>query len=339
MPTARQVTWAKFRVAMAVVASVAILSVLVYLLTGGTLLTAKATIYIYIPDATALTSESPVRVNGVDVGRVKSVALSESNQPNRVIRVTMQIEEDHLTDIPVDSFAQISTDNVVGDKFVDITRGRSLVTIRRDGEVTFKAQPELLKTLDLQQFEERVRTVDATLDDIEQGRSELGKFVLRDDVYNDMLRWVGDLQKALRATASPTNTVGSLIYTDQLYRQIQEPVAQLDASLARLQAGQGELGRLLRDDAQYVQLRDMVGDLRKTVASLQSNQLLQSDEQYAGWNRMLASFLQNVDEMAANPMLGTSAEYESWIGMAKQMREGLQDFRKDPKKFLRIKLF
>jgi len=324
---------------MAVLAAVSIFFVLVYLLTGGTLLTAKATVYIYIPDATALSSASPVRVNGVDVGRVQKIALSGSNEPNRVIRVTMEIEQSHLQDIPVDSFVQVSTDNVVGDKFVDITRGRSATAIQRNAEIAFKVQPELLKTLDLTQFENEVRTVEATLDDIEQGRSEFGKFVQGNDTYNDLLRWVGDLQKGLRATARTTDTVGSLIYTDRLYRQIQEPLAQLDASLARLQAGEGEFGRLLRDDAQYAQLRDTLADFRKTVASVQSDQFLQSDEQYAGWNRMLASFLQNVDEIAASPRLGTSADYENWTGMAKEMRDGLQDIRKDPQKFLRLKLF
>jgi len=339
MPTPRQVTWAKFRVAMAVLAAVAIFSVLVYLLTGGTLLTAKATVYTYIPDATALSSASPVRVNGVDVGRVKKIALSGSNEPTRIIRVTMEIEQNQLPDIPVDSFVEVSTDNVVGDKFVDITRGRSTAVIQRNAEIAFKVQPEFLKTLDLTQFENEVRTVEATLDDIEQGRSEFGKFVQGNDMYNDLLRWVGDLQKGLRATARTTDTVGSLIYTDRLYRQIQEPLAQLDASLARLQAGQGELGRLLRDDAQYAQLRDTLAGFRKTVSSVQSNQFLQSDEEYAGLNRMLASLLQNVDEIAASPLLGTSADYENWTGLAKEMRDGLQDFRKDPQKFLRIKLF
>ena len=334
MPSARQVTWAKFRVAMAVAAALAILFVLVYLLTGGTLLTAKATVYTYIPDATALTSDSPVRVNGVDVGRVRRVALSGSNEPNRVIRVTLEIEENQLPDIPVDSFVQVSTDNVVGDKFVDITRGRSATNIRPNAEILFKAQPDLLKTLDLQQFEDQVRTVDATLDDIEQGRSEFGKFVLRDSFYNDLLRYLADFRQALRATTRTTDTLGSLIYTDQLYRQIQEPMARLDASLAGLQAGQGELGRLLRDDAQYAQLRDMIASFRKTVASVQSNQLLQSDEQYTSWNRTLASFIQNVDEITAGPLLRTSADYESWTGVAKQMRDLLEDFHKNPKKFL-----
>ena len=339
MPTARQVSWAKFRVAMAVVASLAIFAVVVYLLTGGTLFTPKSTVFAYIADATALSSGSPVRVNGVDVGRVQKVALSGSNDPYRVILLAMEIDEEHLPDIPVDSYLQVSTDNVVGDKFVDITRGRSTVTIRRNGEIAFKPQPELLKALDLTQFEQQVRTVEATLDDIEQGRSEFGKFVLHDDVYNNLLRYVSDFQRDLRATVGATTPLGSLIYTDRLYRQIQEPMISLDARLASIQAGQGQLGRLLRDEAQYAELRDKIAGLRKTVASLQSNQFLQSDEQYAGWNRTLASFIRNVDDIEVNPLLGTSAEYENWTGVASQMRDLLADFRKDPRKFLRIKLY
>ena len=108
MPSPRQVTWAEFRVAMAVVAALAIVTALVYLMTGGTLFTAKSTVYTYVPDATALSSDSPVRVNGVDVGRVRKVALSGSNQPNRVIRVSMEIESEHMRDIPVDSSVHAS---------------------------------------------------------------------------------------------------------------------------------------------------------------------------------------------------------------------------------------
>jgi phospholipid/cholesterol/gamma-HCH transport system substrate-binding protein len=339
MPTARQVTWAKFRVATTALAAVAIFSVLVYLLTGGTLLKPKAIVYAYIPDATALTAASPVRVNGVAVGRVQRIALSGSNESNRVIRVALQIDEDHLTDIPVDSYLQISTDNLVGDKFVDITRGRSNLTIRPDGEIAFKTQPDILKTLDLTQFEEKLRTVETTLDDIEQGRSELGRFVLRDDVYNDLLRYMGDFQTKLRNAVAPTTTVGSLVYSDQLYRQIQQPLAQLDASLARIQSGQGDLGRLLRDDAQYAALRDQAADLRKTAASLQMNQFLQADQQYTDWNEMLASGIRNLDEISVSPLLSTSAEFENWNGLLKQLRDELADFRKDPKKYLRLKVF
>jgi len=70
MPHARGALWARFRVTVAALVAAAILSVIVYLLTGGTLLQEKTTLYLYMPDATGLGTGTPVRVNGTTVGKV-----------------------------------------------------------------------------------------------------------------------------------------------------------------------------------------------------------------------------------------------------------------------------
>ena len=96
MPSARHIRWAKFRVLTVSAAAVVILSILAYLLTGGTLLTKRAMMYLYIPDATGLGPGAPVRVDGIGVGKVRSVALSGSTEPNRVVKVTMTVERYRL---------------------------------------------------------------------------------------------------------------------------------------------------------------------------------------------------------------------------------------------------
>jgi len=175
MPKAGKVRWAEFRVAVVAVVSVAILGTLLYELYGS-MLAPKAAVYLYVPDATGLSGESPVRVDGVDVGRVSAVALSGSNQPGRVVKVTISIQRDRLATIPADSVTQISSDSLVGDKFVDVASGTSPKPIPPEGELIYKDQPELLKSLDLTQFTRELRLLDATLTDLEEGRSEFGKF-------------------------------------------------------------------------------------------------------------------------------------------------------------------
>src|ERR1039458_6891594 len=135
MPSARQVRWAKFRVLTVCVAALVILSTLAYLLTGGSLFTERATMYLYIPDATGLGPGAPVRVDGIGVGKVRSVALSGSSDPGRVVKVTIKAERDRLAQIPVDSFAQLSADTLVGDMFVDVTSGRSASHIQPNDEI------------------------------------------------------------------------------------------------------------------------------------------------------------------------------------------------------------
>ena len=338
MPSPRQIQWAKIRVGVAITAALAIISVLFYLLTGGTILTPKVTLYTYVNDATGLAADSGVQVQGVDVGAVTNVALSGSNQPNRVIRVTMTVQREHLSDIPRDSFAQLDSD-LVGNRFVQITRGKSSTEIPPNSEVPFKPPVDLLKTLDLQQFAEQLRTVDAELTDIEQGRNLVGQFVLGREVYDDLVRQFGRLEHDFQAAIAPNTDLGSIVYSDRMYQQIRQPVLQIDQALARLQSGQGQLGQMLREDSQYEQIRNQIASLRRQVTDIEKNSLLQSDEQYVAWSRGVRSMIQQVDQIAAGEMFSSTATYDNLAGFAGGMRDTIHDFRQNPQKYLRIKVF
>lgn len=339
MPHARGVPWARFRVAVALVAAAAILSVLVYLLTGGTLLQEKATLYLYLPDATGVGVDTPVRVNGTDVGKVGAADFSGSTDPNRAVRLTLRVEREHLPDIPFDSGAQIGSEGAVGDRYVDIAQGKSRRRIAPGEAIQYHAQPELLKTLDVQQFADRAKEVDSTLQDIEQGRGRVGQLVVGAETYNDLLRKLTDADRGFREAVSPNNSVGRLVTSDQDYRRMQKPLEQIDSELERIQAGQGSLGRLLREDGQYNYYRDQAAALGKSVADFRKQPFLTSDDLYAGWNKSLNSLIREVDQFNASSGFSTSLAYDNLTGAMRQMQTSVRDFRQNPKKYLRIQLF
>jgi phospholipid/cholesterol/gamma-HCH transport system substrate-binding protein len=296
-------------------------------------------VYLYIPDATGLAPDSPVRVDGIPVGKVASVDLSGSAKPERVIRVTMRVEREQLASIPTDSFAELSSEDLAGDKFVDITSGIGPQLVEPGGEVPFKSPGGFMKSLDLSQFEAQLRLVDTTLTEIEQGKSRLGKFILGDQFYQDLRKRTTEIQSAMRTIASTTSDVGQALYSDRLFKQISEPLVALDQDLASLQSGQGPVGQLLRDSGQYDQLQAGTQNLRKTISDLRAGDWLKSDQMYQDWNRGLASLIQSVEEMNANPLLTRSDTYESLNGFAKEFGSTVRDFRQNPKKYLWIKLF
>src|ERR1039457_3205763 len=116
MPSARHVKWAKFRVLAVSLAAAAVLGAMVYLLSGGSLLEQRAQIYLYIPDATGLEKGAPVRVDGIDVGKVSAVELTGSNRPDRIVRVTLAVTRQRLASFTADSVAELSADTLVGDQ-------------------------------------------------------------------------------------------------------------------------------------------------------------------------------------------------------------------------------
>jgi len=339
MPSAQRVRWAKVRVGALTIAALMILGTIAYLLTGGMVLEPKSTLYLYMPDAVGLAPDSPVRVDGIYVGKVRSVALSGMNQPDRVVRVTMAIERDRFASIPDDSTAEASADNLIGDKFVDVSSGHSSTPIKPGGEIAYKASTDITKRLDVTQFEDRLRMMDALLTEIEEGQTPLGQFVQGDQMYRSVLRRVTELQSGIRAATQTTGQIGQALYTDTMYRQVAEPIHTLDQSLAIIQSGQGPIGQLLRDDAQYVQLRDSIAGLGKVAQQFRAGPLLASDQQYKEWNRMVEQMIQMVDDFAANPMMTGTSTYENLEGMAQELQSAVKDFREHPKKYLRMKFF
>ncbi|HLI83779.1 MAG TPA: MlaD family protein [Bryobacteraceae bacterium] len=339
MPSARQISWAKIRVVFVAVAALSILSVLVFLLTGGTLFQSKTTLYLNLPDATGLSSGSAVRVNGIDVGKIQSVALSGSNQPDRVVKLTLQIETRYLPAIPAGSYAQIETETAVGDKYINIVRGTGGPPAAPYSTIPFRAQPELIQTLDLEQFNKQLRIVSALLDQIEQGKNPTGQLLLSDDLWNQARMEIGGFERDLSSLRKPGNPAGRWLYTGDDYRRIQEILQAVNQALDAIESGRVGAGKMLRTDTQYERLLRTVGNLKQSIQRVRTAPLIQSDEMYANWGRELQSLIRTVDQIEESPLLSTSQMYDNLTGLATQLQNTLRDFRENPQKYLRIKVF
>ena len=78
--------------------------------------------------------------------------------------------------------------------------------------------------------------------------------------------------------------------------------------------GKGTLGKLATDDALYANLRDASANVRDATGKLNSNQ-------------------GSIGKFFDDPAL-----YDNLTGLSGDMRLMIADFRRDPKKFLHIKL-
>ncbi|MEO8594204.1 MAG: MlaD family protein [Candidatus Solibacter sp.] len=339
MPTPQQVTWAKFRSAAVILAALLILGTIVYLLTGGTLMEAKSKVYLYLPDATGIAEGVPVRVDGIGVGKVVLVELSGSSEPERVVRIVMDVDRDRLRSITSDSTAEPTSDTLIGDKFIDVTSGTSASQLAAGGEIKFKGSQDMMQRLDLAQFQQRLHLMELLLDDIEQGKGPVGELIQGETLYNEMRDRVAELQRGLHTAADTTSSLGQALYSDEMYRKLTEPLRQLDQSLARLEAGQGSLGALLREPNQYQQAMTQAGDLRRTIEALHQGEWMTSGAAYTAWSRLIEDMMRKVAEFDASPGMATPAVYDNLAGMAKELESTTKEFRANPQKYLRVKVF
>ena len=128
MPSPKKVAWAQLRVGVVALVAMIILAILVFLITGSTsFFVQKSVLYTYLSDSAAITNGATVRVNGILAGRVLEVGLSGSTEPRRQVKVTMEINDAMLKQLPDDSEAAIGAENVLGSKYINIKKGGSKV--------------------------------------------------------------------------------------------------------------------------------------------------------------------------------------------------------------------
>jgi phospholipid/cholesterol/gamma-HCH transport system substrate-binding protein len=230
-------------------------------------------------------------------------------------------------------------DNLVGDQFVDVTSGASRRPVEDGGEIAYKARPPLLRRLDLGGFERQLRAVDATLTDIELGRSRVGQFVVGETVYADLRRRLRELDRGLRIANDSTTAVGKLIYTDALDRKLLDPLRQLDRKLAQWQAGAGTYGKLLRDETSYEQLRRQAAGWRESLAHWRAAGPLTSDSAYLDWSREVASVVRAVDQFTSSRAFASPQPYQDLAAAMNNLSAALAKLQRNPRKVIRFKLF
>jgi phospholipid/cholesterol/gamma-HCH transport system substrate-binding protein len=117
----KKAQWARLKVGIMAVVAMAIVGVLIFLLTGNENPFAKRDhLSTYMHDSAALAESSPVRLNGILVGKVSKILLTGSNDPKRIVKMDMEVEKKYLPQIPVDSVAKIGAENVLGTKYINI---------------------------------------------------------------------------------------------------------------------------------------------------------------------------------------------------------------------------
>jgi len=344
MPSHQKLRRAKLRIALVALSAVSVLSVLVYLLSGGTWLQPKTFLTTHIPDSTGLAPDAVVQLNGVKIGKVESVRLSGSKDPNRVVEVRLKIQDAFLIDIPVDSIATIDSANLLGDKYIDITMGRSPQHVEANGELRFPPPSNLMQNIDLRQFDAQLRTIDNIIQDIQAGKGPLGQFVVSDALYQEFLDGVAKVEKKLRAATGSQSRLGQALYRATMHDDLSASLRQLDDRLAQLQSN-----RLLRETTQYDRIRDQLAELRQMLANLNAGQgaggqFIASDAAYVEWNRRFAAWIEGVDALSSGvggigQMLSNAQAYESLNGALRELRLTMKAFRERPRAFLRIKMF
>jgi phospholipid/cholesterol/gamma-HCH transport system substrate-binding protein len=354
MPSPQRVSWSKLRVGITALVAMIMVGVLIFLLTtSGNFLKQKVVLRTYVEDASGTALSAPVDLNGIPIGNVKDIRLSGSSDPKRAVEFILEIKGEYLKDIPEDSVAAISASNLLGNKIINITRGKSSVPVQPGAELR-SAQvqdiPELMAESAnvIQTFQDILKRLDGIVGVIEGGHGTIGKFVKDEELYTRLNAIAAQGQQLLSDVRNGKGTLSHILYDDSLYQEIRSPLRRIDDLLGGLQKGQGSAGKLMKDPALVDDLDDTVKQIRALVATINSTkgtvgQLLNNDQLSRQMNQLVAKLDHTVDrlesgqgtlgQLLVNPQL-----YDTLNATTHEMQSLLRDMHANPKKFLTIQL-
>src|ERR1019366_7859569 len=122
MPSQKEIKWSQLKVGSLVVAALAALVVLIFLMsdsTGG-LFTRKIGFRAYFENANGLKVGAPVTLDGVTIGNVTNVRILPHHEPTAV-EVQVRVGAQFLPSLHTDSTVAIFSAGVLGDSFLDIS--------------------------------------------------------------------------------------------------------------------------------------------------------------------------------------------------------------------------
>jgi phospholipid/cholesterol/gamma-HCH transport system substrate-binding protein len=329
--------WAGTRVTALIGFALGLAAVLVFLMTNGgqSLLHRTVIIHTYMADGTGLIRTAVVELNGIKVGKVKSMSFSRYPDSARAIQVDMKIRKDYLSAIPIDSKAELTADNLLGDKYINITKGASPQSIEPGADLATQPPTANFDPGDLlASMQTILERVNALLGLVEDPETPLGQFVQGEEFYSTLRDYVVGIQTAIHKFDNPKSELGQSVYGQALYREMRSRLMDIDRQIEQVQQNP-----LLAKSTQYDAWLAQAKSFRQAVASFRETPLMKQDDFYNNTRDALTRLDATVRAMTAGRLFTGAELYESLNGSSRNTRNLLKDFRQNPQKYLWLKVF
>jgi phospholipid/cholesterol/gamma-HCH transport system substrate-binding protein len=358
VPSRKEIQWSQLRVGVLVLAAMAVLVILIFLMSGSTggLFARKLMLRCYFENAAGLKDGAPVTLEGVTIGNVIKVRVVPERNPASV-EVTMQVGHEYLRGLHSDSTASIAQAGVLGDSYVDIDSQHATGPAPvNNAELHTSGSPSIQdvvrnSNVSIVQVQTMMRKIDTLLDTLNSRRGTAGEVINDPQLGRKIVSIATNLDTVTKAIAEGHGSLGKLVNDDTLYTRANAAVDRLDKITTDLDEGKGSAGKLLKDDSLYNNLNAAVANTNQLVAEINAGKgamgKLAKDPAFAqkldDTVTHLDSILTSVDEGKGS--LGQLVQNRSLYDHADQTLDETQqlvkNIREDPKKYLviRMKIF
>jgi phospholipid/cholesterol/gamma-HCH transport system substrate-binding protein len=343
MPRTRSLAWSELKVGVMAVAAIALTALLVVAVGGASgFAWERYSLKTSFDNVQGLKSGAIVRIAGVEVGKVTSVELSGAG-----VDVGLSIKKENRSRVTSDSRASIGSMSLLGEPLIDVSPA-STGTPLKDGDTIKSVKPPVQFNDVAASANEGIVEATALLKDIRGGRGTVGKLFTDEALYKEFNALVASANAVTDSINHGRGTLGKLTNDPAAYNELNAAVANLHEMTDRINAGQGSLGQLLKDDKLAKSLTATTSNFEQASNRLSrgdntAGKLLTEKELYDRLNSTVNRLDEltrnlNAGEGTAGQLLHNKEMYDNMNSAANELKGLIADIRKDPKKYLNVKV-
>src|SRR4051812_43745362 len=343
MPRTRSLAWSELKIGILAVGALALATLLIIAVGGQTgFAWQRYTLRTKFDNVQGLKAGAIVRVAGVEVGKVTDVDFSGA-----AVEVKLSLKKGMEARVTSDSRAAIGSLSLLGEPIIDVTPASSGTPLK-DGDFIQpgRAQGQLSDVAT--SASAGLDQATALLRDIRAGKGTVGKLFTDQQLYADIDSFVDSAQIVSGYLAKGQGTLGLLVRDPAAYHQLNGALSNLQEITRRITAGEGTLGQLSKDQKLATSLSSASGNLDAITGKLNrgegtAGKLLTEKELYDRLNATAAKIDAltnnlNQGQGTAGQLLHDKQLYDNMNNAANELRGLISDIRKDPKKYLNVRV-
>jgi phospholipid/cholesterol/gamma-HCH transport system substrate-binding protein len=283
-------------------------------------------------DASGLTDGTQVRLDGIPIGYLDAQKLTNSRDPKRKVEFDLKVKERFLQDIPVDSVVGLASDNLLGELYIGVHRGRSKQHVEPGAELGTTEAADITRMMaQMSQELDRLQDVFTRADKLVSSAPKMPQGGGRLSAeFNGLM---ADVQHG-------HGTLTKLLYDDPLDAQLQAPLKQLDAIMSSADTTSARMKEFQDGlDLAATEFRAIQAEMKTGKGSRARVDQLQArfNELTSKIDAMMArinSGQGTIGQLMVNPQLN-----EALAGTTREFQELAKGLQKNPRKFVSIRVF
>jgi phospholipid/cholesterol/gamma-HCH transport system substrate-binding protein len=259
----------------------------------------------------------------------------------------MEVNDENKSRITDHSRASIGSLSLLGEPIIEISPS-SEGTPLKDGDFIQSERTSGQFTDVAENATQTLEQTTALIKEIRAGKGTVGKLFTDEQMYREMNQLVASAETVTAAINRGNGTLGLLIRDPAVYRQATDALTNLQEMTRRINAGEGSIGKLLRDEQLAKSLNSTSANLDQVTGRLSRFFFFFCFFLFflffffflffvvARIDKLTADLEQG--EGAAGQLLHNKQLYENMNGAATELRGLIAEIRKDPKKYLNVRV-